>query len=188
MTKNKIRLYREKLGYTQSVLAEKTNLSLRTIQRVESGDTIPKGYTLIVLSQVLGIDKFELNRWKTIEEHAKSEDERIIRLINLSTLSFIGIPFGNILIPMILWRKKRNSFLVDEIGRRIINFQIIWTIGICIALIVSPFLQKAIGISFPLILYVALVALIINILVIGKTAISLNKNNYDILNFQLRFF
>jgi transcriptional regulator with XRE-family HTH domain len=46
----KIKAGREKLAYSQSQLAEKANVSLRTVQRIEGGKSIPRGYTLTVLS------------------------------------------------------------------------------------------------------------------------------------------
>tara|TARA_R110002049_G_C8880421_1_gene539895 strand:- start:319 stop:471 length:153 start_codon:yes stop_codon:yes gene_type:complete len=44
--------YREKLNLTQDELAEKAGLSVRTIQRIESG-VEPRGYTLSILSYAL---------------------------------------------------------------------------------------------------------------------------------------
>ncbi|TRO67567.1 helix-turn-helix domain-containing protein [Christiangramia sabulilitoris] len=42
-------------GYTQAILAEKTKLSLRSIQRIEKGDVCPREYTLKVLSEILEV-------------------------------------------------------------------------------------------------------------------------------------
>ena len=60
MINHKVRELREQLAYTQAELASRTNLSIRTIQRVESGESVPKGHTLKVLSEVLNIDSSEL--------------------------------------------------------------------------------------------------------------------------------
>lgn len=187
MSKNKVRFYREKLGYTQFVLAKQTNLSLRTIQRVESGHTTPKGHTLNELARVLEVERSELLEERLSNKSVDKEDKLNIAMINLAALSFIGIPFGNLVLPVILWRKKRTSILVDEAGRRIINFQIIWSMSLSILLIISPFIQKALSPSFSLILFVGIVATCLNIFVIGKTAISINKNNINFLDFQMRF-
>ena len=39
--------------------------------------------------------------------------------------AYVGIPFGNILGPLIIWLLKKNEFaLVDEQGKEALNFQI----------------------------------------------------------------
>lgn len=185
MSKNKIRTIREKLGYTQSDLAEQTNLSIRTIQRVESGQTIPKGHTLKVLAKALGVDKIELQQQPSLTDSSNSEEDLKLKLINLSTLCFIGIPFGNILIPFWIWEKNRKYPKVDEIGRKIIGFQILWTLCTALLLIVSPFLQDYISSEFSLILTVGLLAVCINIFFIIKIARSLMRQEYNILPFNV---
>ena len=42
-------------GYTQKELSEISNISVRTIQRIENGDIIPRSYTLKTLAEVLGM-------------------------------------------------------------------------------------------------------------------------------------
>ncbi|MFK7773476.1 MAG: helix-turn-helix domain-containing protein [Saprospiraceae bacterium] len=186
--KKDIRSYRESLGFTQAELAEKTNLSIRTIQRVESGATIPKGHTLKVLSEAFGVEKEELLETFSSENLA-SESEVRMKLINLSSLSFLmGIPFGNIFVPYFFWNKYRADTIVDKVGRSVLNFQIIWTVSSCLLLIVSPFLQGFFPNDFTLILYVGLLAICVNIFFIIKTAISLNASQYDILPLKLRLF
>ena len=185
MIKNKIRTYREKLGYTQAELADKTNLSIRTIQRVESGATIPKGHTLKVLSEVLGIEKEELLK-EPNSEIPKSDNNLKVKLINLSALFFIGIPFGNIFIPFMIWNKNKENEIVDEAGRRIINFQIIWSVITCLLLTISPFLQDILLLNFSIMLMVGILAVGLNLYIIGKTAMALNAAQYDILPLKLR--
>lgn len=41
-------------GYTQKELSELTNISTRSIQRIENGDLTPRLYTIKALAQVLG--------------------------------------------------------------------------------------------------------------------------------------
>ncbi len=42
---------------------------------------------------------------------------------------FIGIPFGNIAVPLVIWLVKKNEFpFVDEQGKESLNFQISMTI------------------------------------------------------------
>ena len=49
---------RQAAGLTQEELAEKSQMSTRTIQRIESNQVTPRAYTLRVLSEVLQEDLF----------------------------------------------------------------------------------------------------------------------------------
>jgi len=185
MNENKVRKIRETLGYTQADLSEQTNLSIRTIQRVESGQSIPKGHTLKVLAEVLGVDKKELQQ--QVEETGFSAEENLrIKFINLASLCFLGIPFGNLLIPFFIWSRKKDRPAVEEIIKRILNFQIIWTVCTCLLLIISPFLQVFFFKKFTLILFVGFMSICVNLFFIFKTAISLSRSEYDILPLKLR--
>lgn len=68
----KISETRKSKGLTQEELAEKSKMNLRTIQRIENSDSIPRGKTLILICEVLEINLEELrnienqNRKKTI--------------------------------------------------------------------------------------------------------------------------
>ncbi|WP_456437141.1 DUF4870 domain-containing protein [Psychroserpens sp.] len=182
-----IKNIREKSGYTQFKLAKITGLSLRTIQRLESTNKEPKGHTLTVLSDVFDIEPSKLqDQFKNIEK-TKTSETTSIRFINLSVLSCLGIPFGNLILPLILWRINRKSKFVDEIGRRIINFQIIWSAILCLLLCIAPFINKFFFSGTPLILVVLFSAMAINIMIVCATAIKLQRNNFDFLNLPIRF-
>lgn len=45
---------RKQHGLTQAELAEKCRLNIRTVQRIESGEVVPRSYTLRILSEALG--------------------------------------------------------------------------------------------------------------------------------------
>lgn len=115
---NKIKLLRNKYGWTQTDLSKKTGLSVRTIQRLESGKVKIKGHSLQQLIRVFG---------EELEEKETFSSE--IELINLSALSFIIIPFGNLIFPILIWNKKRKeNETIDTEGRKIVNIQINWQI------------------------------------------------------------
>lgn len=178
---------REKLGYTQVALANKTGLSLRTIQRLESSNKAPKGHSLTVLSAVFEIEPARLqDKFKSINRN-KSSEINSIRSINLSVLSFLGCPFGNLIFPILLWRKNRHLKLVDAVGRRIINCQIIWSLVFSMLMIISPFASKVFFTNTPIILIVLVVFYITNIVIVGVTAIKLQRNNLNFLNTPIRF-
>ncbi|WMN11311.1 helix-turn-helix domain-containing protein [Marivirga salinae] len=161
----RIKDFREQKGLTQSDLADKTGLSLRTIQRIESGQTIPKGHTLKVLSDVIGFSRID---FKSHSSQVTNEQNDQIRLINLSALALIVIPFGNIIFPFILWRKHHKDQIVNNAGKSILNFQIIWTLVLSLLLIISPFIQNSLQLSFSLIIVVLILGYCFNTLMIFK--------------------
>lgn len=181
-----IKNIREQFGYTQSELANKTGLSLRTIQRLESTNKKPKGHTLSVLSETFNMEPLTLQQEFESSEEIKKSEETSIRFINLSILSFLGIPFGNIIFPLILWRKNRSSELVDEVGRKIVNTQIIFSSVLSILLCLSPFIGR-IFFNTSIILIVLFVAYAINIVIVCYTANKLQRNNFNFLNLPIRF-
>lgn len=177
---------REKSGYTQSMLAEKTGLSLRTIQRLESSDKAPKGHSLEVLARVFQLETSALqNRFLKVKEK-QDVDKLSVKLINLSALGFFLFPFGNVILPLILWKRKSKSAWVKETGRKIVNFQILWTLTLCFLLSISSFLDKSPQSSFPLILIVLFVSLAVNLLVVILTAHAIHQDKINFLNLPIR--
>jgi len=120
---SKIKNLRKRKGYSQEQLAEDSNLSLRTIQRIENGETIPHGDSLRKLTQALGINPDDILEW------APTEDNGYLVIMNLSALAFIFHPLSGVIIPMVMWiLKKEKIKLVNDSGRKLINFQITWTL------------------------------------------------------------
>ncbi|MFD1095637.1 DUF4870 domain-containing protein [Salegentibacter chungangensis] len=52
------------------------------------------------------------------------QDKTIATLIHLSVFTKYFIPFGNFIIPMVLWLTRKEKDFVDQHGRNAINFQI----------------------------------------------------------------
>src|SRR5688572_24127435 len=74
-------------------------------------------------------------------------------------LALIGIPFGNILGPLVVWLVKREEFpFVDEQGKESLNFQISMTIYLILAGLLSLLL---IGIPILIGLAIAWIVLVI---------------------------
>ncbi|PTB95649.1 XRE family transcriptional regulator [Marivirga lumbricoides] len=175
----KVREYRENKGLTQSELADASGLSLRTIQRVEAGETVPKGHTLTVLSKLMGVEPSELIGINNRNDQLSDELTDQLKLINISALTFILIPFGNIVFPFILWRKYKTNPLVNKNGRFILNFQIIWTLLVSVLLSVSPFVQNYFQLTTPLILIVLLGSYCTNIGMIFRLGTIISRGNLD---------
>ena len=117
-----IKTLRRAKGLSQESLAENARINLRTLQRIEAGDTIPRGETLRLLAQALGVPVESL-------VPAPAEDASFLKILNLSALSFWLLPLGGVLVPLVLWLYNRHRVAgVMELGKRILNFQITWSI------------------------------------------------------------
>lgn len=128
----KIKDLRNRKGFSQEQLAEESKLSLRTIQRIEKGETIPRGDTLIKLTQALGVTPDDLLEWTDIE------DKGYLTLLNLSAISIIIQPLLGIIIPLVMWILKREKIkFVDDTGRKLISFQITWVLVLYIVLTIA---------------------------------------------------
>ncbi|WMN12623.1 helix-turn-helix transcriptional regulator [Marivirga salinae] len=57
----KIQNWRKAKGLTQEELVEKCNLNVRTLQRIEAGEVLPRSYTVKSILEVLKVDFSELN-------------------------------------------------------------------------------------------------------------------------------
>ncbi len=51
----RIIIARQQKGYTQEELATLAGLSIRTIQRIESGENVPRGFTLKAIAAALNL-------------------------------------------------------------------------------------------------------------------------------------
>ena len=126
MTKNhlsiKLKALRHQKGMSQEVLADTSGLSLRTIQRIENGDTNPTGESLKRLANALNVNPDELIDW------AIKEDNSYLVYLNLSALTFLFFPLLGIIVPFMLWTLKKDKIKsINTLGRDLINFEITWT-------------------------------------------------------------
>ena len=167
---SKVKLLREQKNLTQTELAEKSGLSLRTIQRIESGQSL-KGFTLKAIARTL----------ETEPENLFSKEEENIqidraKLINFSALAGLIIPFGGIIFPAILTYRTQDS-MNRELGKSVIGVQIILAFVISVLLILSPFIQHWFSIQFPLFLVPLMAFIILKLWIVIKNGISLNQTN-----------
>lgn len=126
----KIKSLRTGKGYSQEYLSDLAQLSLRTVQRIENGETEARGDTLNRLAKALevGIDEL-ISIEPSISSHG------YIALMCLSALAscFIYFPFLGLIIPLILWLAKKDTQPdINTAGKKILNFQLTWTIAFLI--------------------------------------------------------
>ncbi|MEM9867121.1 MAG: helix-turn-helix domain-containing protein [Bacteroidota bacterium] len=163
---NKVQLLRSEKNWTQMELANQSGLSLRTIQRIEKGQ-VPKGHTLKSLAKTFNVIPAALN------SGLDTEGIKSIRLINSTALTFLILPFGNILIPGILTFRLKNQE-AQQLGKEILSVQIVWTIVTSILMMVLPLIQSQLSTNIPLFLIVLPLLFILNVGIIVKNGHSLN--------------
>jgi uncharacterized Tic20 family protein/DNA-binding Xre family transcriptional regulator len=106
----KVTELRQQKGFTQEQLAEKCEVSSRTIQRIETGEVDPRAYTLQCLSESLEFD---------FKEDNTGNENLWLTVLHLSSI----IPL--LIVPLFIWSWKKNqSYKVDQQGRQVLNFQI----------------------------------------------------------------
>jgi transcriptional regulator with XRE-family HTH domain len=161
---------REQLNLTQEELSEKSGLSVRTIQRIESGQA-PKGYTLKALAAALGVDEAFFSRTEGTGE--KDQDEmRWNKIINISALPCAFLPPLNIVVPLaIMYLKKQNN----SINRKLVSVQILWTLIALFLLVIVLILTDWLGIKSPLKMLIPIIWLSVNIITVTTNAFLLGK-------------
>lgn len=119
----RVKELRNRKGFSQEMLAEESSLSLRTIQRIENDETVPRGDTLKRLAVALDTSPDDIIDWKI------QEDQNYLRSMSLSALWFLIFPLLGIIIPLTMWIQKKDKLKnVNELGVSMLNFQITWTI------------------------------------------------------------
>lgn len=172
----RVKELRTRKGFSQEMLAEESSLSLRTIQRVENGETVPRGDTLKMLAIALETSPNEIIDWKIQEDH------EYLRLMNLSALWFLIFPLLGIIIPLTMWIQKKDKIKnANELGISMLNFQITWIIVFSItATFLSIVLSGSVEWNF-LSLLIVLSPLILlylyNFIIILSNTIKISKNN-----------
>jgi len=115
----KIVLARKNKGFSQEKLAEDAKINLRTLQRIEKGDSYPHGDTLTRLTQALDIP------FEDLIDSGFEENYGYIKAMHFVSLVFIILPLGNILLPLIFWLTKNNKIKdLAYYAKKLINFQI----------------------------------------------------------------
>ncbi|WP_215226616.1 DUF4870 domain-containing protein [Echinicola shivajiensis] len=157
----KVRTLRTSKGISQELLADEAGLSLRTIQRIENGDSKPSGATCAKLAEALKVDP------QVLLDSDHSKDIAYLKKLSLSALSFILFPLLGILVPAILWVLKKDEIKnINEESKNLINFQITWVL----LLFLIPFIL------------IPILGMLLSILVsfVFKEAISFNIGYYGV--------
>ena len=177
--KNKVKFLREEKNMTQNELAEKSGLSLRTIQRIEAGNIL-KGFTLKTIAAAL-----ETTSENLIVKKETIQIERA-KLINLSVLSGLIIPFGSVIFPLLLTYKTQDA-ANKELGKQIVSIQIVLSLLLSVLMIASPFLQSAFILKFPIFIVPLITILSLKLLIVILNGISLNQKQELAIKLKNKF-
>lgn len=157
-------VYQRKLkGLTQKDLSEKTNVTVRTIQRIEKGESEPHLQTVKLLAAALEIEVEDLLPL----QDPKEENIQKKWLLMIHATPFLGfiLPLFNIFIPLFVWIHKRDDNPVyDNHGRKVINFQITITLLFLISFIALVSVEGVGFFLFIAILPLAAIVMILNVI------------------------
>ena len=115
-----IKELRVKKGMTQEDLAEKTELSARTIQRIENGEVDPRAYTLQMIAKALDVDFSIFTEDESNEDEALDVDNERNWLALLHLSGILPLFFPTIIIRN---RKKTVSNGTADHYRAVISTQ-----------------------------------------------------------------
>ncbi|WP_445431554.1 helix-turn-helix domain-containing protein [Chryseobacterium indoltheticum] len=187
---SELKKIRETKNITQEELAEKSGISVRTIQRIEAG-TIPKGYTLKTLAESLDVSEKDLLASETIKEEIVIDEvidtteenyslfnSGLIKIINLSSLPFAWLPIANFLLPLLImfFTKERS-----QIVKQIISLQIFLAI-------ISPIIFMLIALlklGSVSVMITMIVLVLTNVYIILRNAYEIDKKKS--LRYKLNF-
>jgi transcriptional regulator with XRE-family HTH domain len=155
----KIKEVRKKKGLSQEELAQSSKVNLRTIQRIENNESEPRGKTLNLICEVLGINA------EDILDYGKQTNKNYLIIFHLSVIIFLAIPVGNIILPLILWLTKKDKIIgLKEVGVNLLNFQILWTVFAFISITTSTLFKILHYGPSKFLLYVFILLYILNII------------------------
>ncbi len=112
---------------TQEELASAAGISIRTIQRIEKGETIGSPHTIRTLAKTLNIESGTFKPSETIKLTETKDIYSKVKLQNFSILSVMLIPFGNLIFPALIFFIHRKDKQIQIIGKKILSFQMIST-------------------------------------------------------------
>lgn len=191
----KIAIARKRKGLTQEELASLANVTVRTIQRLESGKSIPRTFTIKTLAKALGTN-FEILTVNDTQNGNTSNDtvlfqnnpdyeKHILKTLCLSCFSYFVIPLVHFFIPIYILKKSGSSNPKSiEFGRAIIRQQIYWTIIHSFLLLLTLAYNFTVAVHFEALyllhfLWPFFVMCILNAFIISYSLIRINSISYE---------
>ena len=124
----------------------------------------------------------------------ESQERTWATFCHLGALAMFVIPFGNIIVPLVLWLlKKDESAFVDEQGKAALNFQISMTVyflagTVLTVLVALPLTVVLVGFVFIVGIAICLGALkLFNIVCLVVAAVKANQGETFLYPLAIRF-
>ncbi|MCU0408641.1 MAG: helix-turn-helix domain-containing protein [Bacteroidales bacterium] len=122
-----IKELRIKKGMTQEELADKTEVTSRTIQRIESGEVDPRAYTLQMIARALEVD------YNIFMQNEPDEEQSIkdVNAVNWQALMHLSGIVPLVFPAVLIWHyRKDNVKGLSDHYRAVIGFQLRVWVGI----------------------------------------------------------
>lgn len=168
-------IYQRKLkGLSQEQLADRTNVTVRTIQRIEKGQVTPHLRTVKLLAAVLDIEVDDLLQLTTPNASiAQTPDLKWLLLLHVSP--FAGfVPLLNIIAPLLLWTYKRGDDpMYDTHGRAVVNFQITSTLLFILSLVALVTVR-----GYGFLFFMSVIPIVVTIMLVNIIAVIQKQKFY----------
>lgn len=164
----RLKYHRKLKGFSQEELAQRTTVTVRTIQRIEKQEVNPHLNTVKLLATALEIEVDDLMAL----ENPKNEAIKKKWLLLMHSTPLLGyfIPFLNVLLPLFIWiHKREDNPVYNKHGIKIINFQITLLLLLVILMLtgVTAWGQAIWG--FLAFLFLGTIIIVINIFLVLKS-------------------
>ena len=190
----KIAAERKRKGLTQEQLADRSNITVRTIQRIENGQTVPRSYTLQTIAAVLDIPFSELiqndeetgSAANSTNILTEADSKHFLEVLCLSCFSYIVIPFIHVFIPARMLKKSgETNPKVLVFAKKLIRTQLYWKAAfwflmlatLAFNLISAANFQKAYIINY---LWPFLGMYLLNAIIIARNIIAVKKTDFSL--------
>lgn len=190
----KIAAERKRKGLTQEQLADRSNITVRTIQRIENGQTVPRSYTLQTIAAVLDIPFSELiqndeetgSAANSTNILTEADSKHFLEVLCLSCFSYIVIPFIHVFIPARMLKKSgETNPKVLAFAKKLIRTQLYWKAAfwflmlatLAFNLISAANFQKAYIINY---LWPFLGMYLLNAIIIARNIIAVKKTDFSL--------
>jgi len=116
-------------------------------------------------------------------------DKNYSSIIHLSGFSGCFIPFGNIIVPLVLWLVKKNeSIFIDAHGKSSVNFQLsLMFYGFLLAILLIPIAIFTLGLGIVAIIIGIIPAFILYVVLIISASINASNGEYYDYPFTIQF-
>lgn len=187
----KLREARLNKGLSQVALEELSNVSHRTIQRIESGKVNPRPSTLHILIETLDIDLLPEQETTTASDQEKSLKQ--LHLMNVCIMFSLVIPLLNMIIALLFLKfvLPKTSTMIQT-AKKMTSFQMIWSLTCLLLFFLGVFIHNMItgnaggGEYVGFSIYIA--CIFVNIYCIITTTMKLNQSNPNPLQSVPNFF